>query len=214
MSGRTIALEGGVGAGKTTLASMLAASLGGFVVPEYMDLAGLADPARIAAQLPSARFLYFLSLERLRTDVLVTHQPKPALLDRSFFSICAFEYAQQQIGLPSAFAAIPDLLRSAPETVIVPDSIYWLEVSDLGRQTRVAGRNRAVLSVLVNLRFNDEIAAFFAALAKFHYVVSIPTDGLTVISVMDLIIKDVDRRPCGAAIDLAKLVSGLWESLR
>lgn len=165
MTTTTLALEGGVCAGKSTIARKLAESGIGALCHEYMDLVDESQAARIASLPPLDRVAFFLNLDIKRIDLKPDGSFHSRLiLDRSFYTLFAFEYACARQGLNDNNLAAVDLLDHY--TVVLPSQTIFLDVSHETRLSRHEKRDTPVLDIFLEREFNDSIKLFFINLSR------------------------------------------------
>lgn len=179
----SVALEGGVGAGKTSVAATLEAKYKFKHIKEYMSMADGRSGSSLAALKPINRVKFFFEIERRRCHYASQLLGKyPLALDRSFFTILAFEYAQLKMGKP---AIRVDELRSLSGDFrfLIPSVIYFLDVSSPTRIIRLASRENPTRGDLVTTGFNLKIREFFDRLSRNFEVAWIDTELLDSLSV-------------------------------
>lgn len=155
-----IAFEGGICSGKSTIVRILDEAGIGVRVPEYLDFARPPDIHRIANYRPRERSRFFLTLDGSRSP---PHDAsRTLLLDRSFLTIFAFEYACARTRRNRKDMSVIHNINRLP--LIIPQSIFFLNVRYTERRRRCAVRDTAVLPFLLHERFNQAIAEFFEEL--------------------------------------------------
>lgn len=172
-----ITLEGGVAAGKSTVCSLLQKNHGFIHIPEYMDLALDPPASMLSKREPIDRFRFFLGIERLRSDRAMLHvTTKKIALDRSFFTLLAFEYAQKKMGKSSISINSLTKLEKEGLQIIIPRMIMFLDVSDQERLRRVSQRGEPILNDLVSPTFNCHLKNFFKELSGAMETIWIDSD--------------------------------------
>jgi thymidylate kinase len=176
-----LALEGGVGAGKSSTCAMLENKHGFFHVKEYMSFAGNHTGATLSALLPKERFRYFLRVERTRVESASKHSSgRPYAIDRCFLSILAFEFAQRSLGKASiSVDDIRSLFHEENLLVMVPDKLIFVDIKEETRVQRVTQRKKVVRGDLVSPPFSDAVRAFFKGVQNCFEVEWINGDVIT-----------------------------------
>lgn len=152
-----IALEGGICSGKTTLAKEFARQ-GFYLIPEYMDIIQPYEKERIndLASSNQSAINVFLEIEKRRKEIyLKNYSDKNAILDRSYLTLFAYEYA---IGRDISNMQFPNLAQN----VITPDLVVFLDVNDKLRAKRSYDRcDEDMPEIFLNHNFNRRLKQFF-----------------------------------------------------
>lgn len=145
-----IALEGGICSGKTTLAKEFERQ-GFYLIPEYMDIINQYDEERInnLASSNQSAINVFLEIEKRRREIyLENHNNKNTILDRSYLTLFAYEYA---VGRNISNMQFLNLAQN----VITPDLIVFLYVKDELRAKRsYERRDEDMPEIFLNHNFN------------------------------------------------------------
>jgi|SRR5579859_2061383 len=201
---RIAALEGGVCAGKTTLSHQLAEDGHWYVVPEYVEwltIRGRRSP-RGRAQ---SRFPGFVRIEEEREEV-VRSTRGPVLLDRSVFTLLAFEYTMWRMGRPSVWpSALETLFR--PQ-VMIPSKILYLTCSQVDRTLRWSKRGHKRAAIFSRPDFNEFNFEFFRRLSA-HMPVEILNTSLISLQSMVQPANAFLRADSESPVNVAEIVDDL-----
>ena len=194
-----LAIEGLVCSGKSTLCSSLAATYSLSLVKEYMDFLPAEHPAGKQVLPADQRVALFTSLEASRLKSIPRNTN--TILDRSFLSLIAFEYAIANTGQPSSLATYLD----SSHLFLVPTQTFFLDVSASEQTYRAKRRGTSVLPLLLSSSFNAAVREFFGKLAVLcpDSVQFVAAD--TTIQVPMFVNECLRRRPIGPNCLLAAL---------
>lgn len=163
-----LAIEGGVGAGKSSTSAELQSRHGFYHLKEYMSFAANNAGTFLAGLEPDARFRYFLGIENTRVnDALKDAGDRPLVVDRCYLSILAFEFAQRRLGKAAISAdGIRKLLADTCYNILIPDVIVFVDISEHTRMHRVNQRAKVVRGDLVSPEFNNSVRSFFGRISS------------------------------------------------
>lgn len=150
-----IALEGGIYAGKSSVAKELKKDLHFEVIPELMDTLTKKQKSSILNLNENERFSRFLVFERYRKKKLSNSPNSNLILDRSFLTLFAFEVARGR------HHNLMELFHKHHKNLIIPDKIYFLDVSDIERMRRIGSDKDRLISCLYSPKFNQKVKSFF-----------------------------------------------------
>jgi thymidylate kinase len=174
-----VALEGGVCAGKSSVAARFGSEAAYQIIDDYTSFIDDFEYSQ-AEQLPAAyRYRFFLRLDEARRARTICG-PTNVVVDRSVFTILAYEYALWRLGRISELQHINQISNFY---TLLPNSVVFLEVSDDERRRRAALRTTKISPILLDDKFNALIREFFKKFSKFY--------DLPIIDTTDLGISDV-----------------------
>ena len=178
----TIAVEGSVCAGKSTLLKRIACLNPEAIVNEYMVYPPIPNkPLRNFppqdSQEAKENFLYFLEVEKLRKEDHALSQTSAKYLDRSIFTLLAFELGMYFVSGIDIFGWGLSQVTSSKD-IIIPDKIVYLDVSKQVALERARGANMKVPMFLFSDEFNSGFRSLFVTLNKIKpgYVTFINAD--------------------------------------
>lgn len=166
-----VALEGGVCAGKSTVATLLETLGVGRHVQEYATRIPYSAQRSIFELDPVARAASFLSIDSGRIHEMPQTELK--ILDRSCLTVFAFEYACVQLGINELELPLLDLVESY--AVMVPNCVIFLDITDDVREKRLAVRGKRFIPILANRNFNKHFKGFFEAMNEYLGVFFVQT---------------------------------------
>lgn len=159
---KIIALEGGMGSGKSTIGKQLGSD-GWVYFPEAIrflskqecdSIWGLAGTDQVMEILLEAERRRFLEIQKLPKDSKV-------VIDRSYYTFLAFEYASKnQERFKKYYEIFPSL-----ENVIRPDLVIFIDLNHEERLKRLTGRGdkiKSSTSVMFTENFNSRLKSFFS----------------------------------------------------
>ena len=154
----TIAFEGGMASGKSTLSDLLHRELGGVFVSEYAEFVSAEQQLVVSQLLPEERINVFLRVEEQR--IVRSRNAITRILDRSILTILAFEFSCFRMNLNR----IPNGIEKTfmEYSVAIPSIVFYLDVNEKIRSQRLGTRSiRAKVSFLESPEFNYFIKMFF-----------------------------------------------------
>lgn len=168
-STRVVAIEGPVCAGKSSLVnSLIGSGLGGIL--EYSEYVGHANqdfpkfPPRDAEQAKRS-FEFFLDLEKQRILDMQLLTQSNVVIDRSIFTLLAFEAGASRItGIDIFDWAVERLLQE--EEIILPDHVVYLDVAPQVSIQRAEENDIPIPKFLLSEEFNRGFRDFFIALSE------------------------------------------------
>jgi len=164
----TIAVEGPVCSGKSTLLEKIGNSTPSLIVPEYMVYPPIVDipfpklPPKTSKE-AKENFLYFLEIEATRKAEHDKSRAEIRYLDRSIFTLLAFELGSYYSSGIDIFTWAFRKIVNAKD-VIVPNQIIYLDVSKETalERAKIAGMNMP--KFLFSNDFNSAFKSMFVAL--------------------------------------------------
>jgi len=163
-----IALEGPVCAGKSSLLRKVEAKKAAIVIPEYSEYLGCVE--RPTSRFPAAtrdeamaNFNQFLEIEKKRKELLDNSGPSIKYLDRSVFTLLAFELGVSCLTGIDIYRWALGHVADNPN-VIVPDHVLYLDVSRIVAMSRAKAANMRTPLFMFSDNFNARARAFFTAL--------------------------------------------------
>lgn len=155
---KIIAIEGVCCSGKSTLARNLG-SRGFGVVKEYDEYANSQFPELAANQedlVENTKFFIELERRRFRDSLITIANHQVLILDRSFITCCAFDYAAfAGTELSQCQHVVEDMWREEKEK-INPDIVILLEISHENFLKRLKKSGKTLTPLLRNQRFNRD----------------------------------------------------------
>lgn len=167
-----VAFDGSVCAGKTTAAQTLSQEEGVVVIPEYMQVLDSEQTIEFDKMDRRARLDYLLGIESQRLANVSMRPQKVVLLDRSAFTLFAFEYS---LLLSTGQRDEYILERIENANYLMPDKIIFFDVNEDVRRARCEERGTAMAELLLESTFNINQKKFFLAISEVIYVRFIDT---------------------------------------
>jgi thymidylate kinase len=204
---RISALEGGVCAGKSTLSRLLSEGGHWIVVPEYIDW--LTTRGRRSPRgRPQTRFPGFVRIEEER-EAMVCSTSGPVLLDRSVFTLLAFEFSMWKMGRPSAWPIALNSLFNPH--VMLPSRILYLTCSQADRLLRWRKRGHKRATLFCQPDFNEFNFEFFSRLST-QMLVKILDSSLIDADDMSQLADTFLRADGGPLTNAADIADELWSA--
>ena len=165
------AIEGPVCAGKSSLIEHLS-NMGIGVILEYSEYVAHANqdfPKFPPKDSNTAKksFEFFLKLEKRRYRDLASLSQPQISIDRSIYTLLAFETGARAITGIDIFDWGINRLQAEPG-LIVPDHIYYLDVSSDESKRRAKENNISIPEFLLSNRFNNGFKNFFITLSRIY----------------------------------------------
>lgn len=190
-SATIVAVEGPVCAGKSTLIKHLKiASVG--IIDEYSEYVASAnrDFPRFPPSSPKQaqrNFEFFLGLEKRRTLDLAKLRQNKIAIDRSIYTLLAFEAGASKITGIDIFDWAVDRLEAENE-IILPDHIIYLDVPMAVSSRRAQENNIQIPIFLLSDEFNEGFRNIFQRLAiakpEFVTIIDAQQDELSILSLV------------------------------
>jgi len=164
-----VAIEGPVCAGKSTLVERLNQEGLGIVLEysEYVAHANQDFPKFPPADEEAAKrsFDFFLNLERRRSQDMAGLGQHKVAIDRSIFTLLAFEVGAARItGIDISEWAVEKL--SSEGDLIVPDHVFYLDVPVAVSRERAEKNGIPIPAFLLSEEFNQGFRDFFIGLEQ------------------------------------------------
>jgi thymidylate kinase len=177
-----VALEGGVCAGKSAIARCFGHSNSTQVIDDYTSFIDRYEYSYAEGLPPLYRFRFFLRLDEARRARIDYPRPKDVVLDRSIFTILAYEYALKETGRISDLSHIAHLSHFLP---LLPTNVIFLGVSSAERMRRATLRSIPIAPILLDEHFNLCVERFFERLHSSWRVPIINTTGVPILDIYD-----------------------------
>lgn len=180
----TIAVEGPVCSGKSTLLETIKQKTSSGIIDEYMlyqDFVGRTSfmfPPRDVSQ-AKENFLSFMKIEKLRKSDYDSLSRKVRYIDRSIYTLLAFELGSYFFtGIDIFEWALDHSMEASNKDIIIPDHVLYLDVSRKAALERARAAGMKTLSFLFSDQFNSSFRSFFIALNQVRpgYVTFVNTD--------------------------------------
>lgn len=174
IGGITLALVGGVGGGKTSVAKYLVQTHGFHTVPDYMHCLSPDKRRTFYEASPADRLLRLLEAERDRRDALaMLPSDRKVALDRSVFCLLAHEYAFRRLQPSYACPLSESSLRSLPLLPVA--AICILDTDHSTRVARCRARGSIMPPVFLSQEYNLLILQYYRELRSTVPVILVDT---------------------------------------
>ncbi|HEX8672896.1 MAG TPA: AAA family ATPase [Longimicrobium sp.] len=188
-----IALAGGVGSGKTSVAKALGINNNFLLLPEYMEMLATHEQLALSKKTPRERLETFLALEKVRYEIVTNSHAQHTLLDRCIWCLVAYEYARQKFDPSYLFRPSTDMLSRTD--VLIPNTTFFLYTSEAIRRLRCARRVTMIEDMFYSEVFNSDTANFFRNLGRFVDVRFVDTSRQGISQIAEAIDRSLVLRP-------------------
>ena len=153
-----IGLEGGVCSGKTTFGKCLnKINKDNLFLPEYESFISKYEETILDSILDNTeKYAMYFEIEKNRKVYATLNNYKNLILDRTFFSILAYEYIRNNL------VGIDNVIKNINKCeVLMPDIIYFLSVEQQVRIERYKRRGQPLPEFYTSEDFNKKMYMFF-----------------------------------------------------
>ena len=185
-----LAVEGGVGCGKTAVATRLAVERNFLFVPEYMQM--VQNRQAFFESSPEDRLVRLMEIEKTRHSLVrTTLRSQVVIMDRSVLCLFAHEYARARMAREYENSQTRRLVN---EIELIPNAIFFLTAAESTKRARCASRTTEISELFFDELYNRLLASFYQRLRGYLPVHFIDTSNATIAEVSERVLSLIPHR--------------------